>query len=124
MTSLARIALAALVALASAAAQAQTVKCTDKNGKVTYTNVKCSDLGLKEAGEVPDRININPAYQPTEQAETRQQRSSPPAAPPGEAAKPAAPTAAAPKQGEDPDKRCFKTPQGFRCNEDNKPGEK
>ena len=117
MISIARIVLAALVSLAPAA-WAQTVKCLDKTGKVTYTNVKCSDLGLKEAGEVPDRINTSPAYQPTEQAETRQQRSSPPPAPPAEAAKPAAPPAAAPKDANQVDKqRCFKTPQGFRCNE-------
>jgi uncharacterized protein DUF4124 len=116
MNALARAALFAAASLACGAASAQTFKCTDKNGKVTYTNVKCGDLGLKEAGEVPDRINVNPAYQPTEQAETQPRISPPPA--PAEAQKPA-PAAAAPKSGADIDKRrCFKTAQGFRCNDD------
>ena len=43
---------------------AQTFKCTDAAGKVTYSSAKCNDLGLKDAGEVRDRINVNPAYRP------------------------------------------------------------
>ncbi len=123
MNAVARIALFAAASLVCGAGSAQTFKCTDKNGKVTYTNVKCGDLGLREAGEVPDRININPAHQPTEQVETQQRSSSPPAAP-AEATKPAPPAraAAAPKDGADIDKRrCFKTAQGFRCNEGDDP---
>jgi uncharacterized protein DUF4124 len=126
MSPIARLALVAVASLACSAATAQTVKCIDKNGRVTYTNVKCSELGLKEGGEVPDRLNTSPAYEPTEQAETRQ-RSSPPPAPPAEVPKPAAAPAAAPKGDADQldKRRCFKTAQGYRCNEgDNAPEEK
>jgi hypothetical protein len=122
MNRIARLGVTLAVLLLSGAAAAQTVKCTDRSGKVTYTNGKCSDLGLKDAGEVPDRININPAYQPTESLENR--RPSPPSAPPEppRAAAPAsAPAAPAPGDGDQSDKRrCFTvaTPKGnvTRCN--------
>jgi uncharacterized protein DUF4124 len=115
-----RLLLVAAASLLPGAAGAQTFKCMDKAGKVTYTNVKCADLGLKDAGEVPDRINLNPAYQPPRRTEP------PPSAPEPASGEPKAeaPAARTPAAGdaEQADKRrCFvvKTPTGnvTRCND-------
>ncbi len=127
MTRIAALSMVLVAWLASSPAIAQTVKCIDKTGKTTYTNMKCSDLGLKDAGEVPDHLNTNPAYQPPnpanqpttiEQLETRQ---SPPSRPPAAEASKPKPAAAAPPKQDDADpsgkRRCFKTAAGFRCNE-------
>lgn len=110
--------LAACVLLLSGELAAQTFKCTDAAGKITYSGKQCSDLGLKDAGEVKDRLNVQPAYQPSPaQAEGRR----PPAdrAPAPEARAPVPPADA-----EEPatrDRRCFtvKTPKGnvTRCND-------
>jgi hypothetical protein len=118
--------LAASVLLWSAGAAAQTYKCTSAAGKVTYSSIKCSDLGLKDAGEVRDQLNVSPAQkvEPTRP---------PPAAAP---AKPAPAAAQAPAKAKVPDdlppgtivdegrgdgKRCFtvKTAKGTstRCND-------
>ena len=119
MNPLARLVLVA-AALLSGAAGAQTFKCVDAAGKVTYTNGKCSDLGLKSAGEVPDHLNTNPAFRPSASAPLQPQAPSAPARAP--AAAPPAGTAA-PGEGDapDPNRRCFtvKTPTGnvTRCNE-------
>src|SRR5438445_11649875 len=81
---------------------AQTFKCTDAAGKITYSGTSCRDLGLKDAGEVKDRLNVNPAYRPP--PEIRSPSSSPRAA----AQKPQntdAPAAAA--EPADPERRCF-----------------
>jgi hypothetical protein len=95
-------------------AAAQMFKCTDKAGKVTYSGTKCADLGLKDVGEVKDRIQVTPA--PPESA-------APP--PPSGArvqsddqAKPAA-AAEPPKE---PERRCFTTRNAkgatvTRCND-------
>lgn len=122
MNPLARLVLVA-AALLSGAAGAQTFKCVDAAGKVTYTNGKCSDLGLKNAGEVPDHLNTNPAFRPSSSMPL--QPSAPSAPAPAPSAPAAAPPAggAAPGEGDapDPSRRCFtvKTPTGnvTRCNE-------
>jgi len=124
MKSLARLVLALVAAaLLCGAAGAQTFKCVDAAGKVTYTNGKCSDLGLKNAGEVPDHLNMNPAFRPSPSAPLQPQ--APSAPPPARSAPAAAPPQdpAAPGEGDatDANRRCFtvKTPTGnvTRCNE-------
>ena len=98
MKTSAKLVLAALVLIASREAAAQMFKCTDASGRTTYSSTKCSELGLKDAGEVSQRIQITPA--PGNQ---------PPAARPAErndrdvpAPKPAATT-----EPEKQERRCF-----------------
>jgi len=95
--------------LFSAGAAAQTYKCVSEAGKITYSSASCANLGLKDAGDVKQQINVAPA-----------QRVPPPAPParkppPKAAANPEAPPPAvdAPKVGQ----RCFSTKTGTRCNE-------
>lgn len=122
MNAIARFVLVA-AALLSGTAAAQTFKCVDAAGKVTYTNGKCGDLGLKNAGEVPDHLNMNPAFRPSPSAPLQPQAPSAPAPAPSTPA--AAPPAgsAAPGEGNssEANRRCFtvKTPTGnvTRCNE-------
>jgi hypothetical protein len=64
VTSIARLILAVSASLLAGELAAQTFKCTNAAGKITYSGTKCSELGLKDAGEVKDRLNVNPAYQP------------------------------------------------------------
>src|SRR6266446_1543318 len=98
---------------------AQTFKCTSAAGKITYSSMRCSELGLKDAGEVKDRVNVNPAYRPPAPPATRPPLSSAPAA----AAK--APNTEAPAAADaepaNPERRCFtvRTAKGnvTRCNE-------
>ena len=122
----ARTAIAAMALLFCTGAIAQTYKCTNAAGKVTYSSTQCSDLGLKDAGEVRNQINVSPAqkvapYRP------------PPAAAPPKPAPAAAQAPAKPKvpddlppgtiidQGREDGKRCFtvKTAKGTatRCND-------
>jgi len=117
MKEIAKRVLAACALLLSGELAAQTFKCTDALGKITYSGKKCSDLGLKDAGEVKDRINVNPAYQPPSQSER-------PRVPSAPAAAAAAPNPVAPAAAEEPassDRRCFtvKTAKGnvTRCND-------
>jgi hypothetical protein len=125
MRRIAGMILAASALLWSAGAAAQTYKCANAAGKVTYSSTQCSDLGLKDAGEVRNQLNVSPAQKvaPIRPA---------PAPQPAQAPKPA-PAAAAPKvpddlppgtiidQGRDDGKRCFtvKTAKGTstRCND-------
>ena len=99
---------------------AQTFKCTNASGKITYSGKKCSDLGLKDAGEVKDQLNVTPAYRPSAQGGGSDSRPRPaPAArapdpgPPAAVAEPAEPAAA--------ERRCFtvQTAKGTatRCND-------
>jgi hypothetical protein len=78
-------------------ATAQTFKCVEAGGRILYSGRPCSDLGLKDAGEVKDRVQVQPALPPSK-LPARTSASSPP--PPTE--KPAA--AEAP-----PERRCFTT---------------
>jgi uncharacterized protein DUF4124 len=117
-----RILVCALAWSLCAAASAQGLhKCRDAAGKVTYASQECEVLGLKPAGEIQNRSSVAPAYKP----------------PPKPAAKPAdkadAKAVAKPAAGKDtvePDKarepgerRCFKTAQGTRCNDEPEPND-
>ena len=100
--------------LASPDATAQTYKCRDANGRITYSGRACSELGLKDGGEVPDRLNTSPAYRVPDR---------PAAAPAPKAEAPAKPaeSAEADKAKAEPERRCFtvKTAKGnvTRCND-------
>lgn len=113
---IAKLILAASALLLSGELAAQTFKCTNAAGKITYSGTKCSELGLKDAGEVKDRLNVNPAYKPP----ARAIESSPPLAPAAKAPNTEAPAAAA--DPAKPERRCFtvKTAKGnvvTRCND-------
>src|SRR5262252_8475309 len=69
MKTIAKLTLASWALLVPLALAAQTYKCTDANGKITYSGKKCSDLGLKAAGEVKDQIQTIPAYRPPSRTE-------------------------------------------------------
>jgi hypothetical protein len=104
------------VLLLSQGALAQTFKCTDAAGKILYSGRPCNELGMKDAGEVRDRLQVTPAPPPS--ARPTGAASRPPA---DNAAKPAA--AAEPEQK--PERRCFTTTvkgkSVTRCND--QPGE-
>ncbi len=105
---------AAAALLASGNLAAQTYKCVDAKGKVTYTGSKCGDLKLKDAGEVKERVQ----YGPGDTAAARAART--PAKPPANApASTAEAPPAAPPKAEGDDRRCFtvKTAKGTatRC---------
>jgi len=116
MNGIAKLILVASALLLSGELAAQTFKCTNAAGKITYSGTKCSELGLKDAGEVKDRLNVNPAYRPPA-PEIRSPRSSAPAAA-SEASKTDAPAAA---ESANPERRCFTvhTAKGnvTRCND-------
>src|ERR1700704_378122 len=63
-----KLILAASALLLSGELAAQTFKCTNAAGRITYSGTKCSELGLKDAGEVKDRLNVTPAYKPSARA--------------------------------------------------------
>jgi len=113
MNEIAKLILSASALLLSGELAAQTFKCTNAAGKITYSGVKCSELGLKDAGEVKDRLNVNPAYRPP--ARTIESRPSP--APGAKAPNMEMPAAAE----EPPERRCFTvhTAKGnvTRCND-------
>jgi hypothetical protein len=114
MKNIARLTMAACALLLSGGLAAQTFKCADAAGKITYSGKKCSELGLKDAGEVKDRLNINPAYQ----APAQNERAPSPSAP---APAPEAQTTATPAEEAPAERRCFtvKTAKGnvTRCND-------
>ncbi len=116
MNEIAKLILAVSALLLSGELAAQTFKCTNAAGKITYSGTKCGDLGLKDAGEVKDRLNVNPAYRPPA-------RTSDSPRPPAPAAKiPSAEMpAAAAEPAAQPDRRCFtvRTAKGnvTRCND-------
>ena len=98
MNEIARIVVLVAVLLPWHEAAAQMFKCVDATGKISYSGAECSSLGLKDAGEVKDRLNTSPAYRP----------------PPGSTSKaaPAAPAASAPEPAantQPPERRCFTT---------------
>jgi len=119
MKEIANLTLAACALLLCGELAAQTFKCTDAAGKITYSGKACRELGLKDAGEVKDRLNINPAYQPS--GRTRDERPRPPSAPAPapEVRTPDAPAAAEESAGSE--RRCFtvSTAKGkaTRCND-------
>jgi hypothetical protein len=114
MKAIAKLILGVSILLVSGELAAQTFKCVDAAGNITYTGRKCSDLGLKDAGEVKDRLNVNPAFIPPVR------RSAPPAPAPAPAAQSAG-VPATPAESAQPERRCFvvKTAKGnvTRCND-------
>jgi len=116
MNGIATLILAASALLLSGELAAQTFKCTNAAGKITYSGTNCKELGLKDAGEVKDRLNVNPAYRPPA-VEIRSPRSSAPAA----ASAPNTDAPAAATEPADPERRCFTvhTAKGnvTRCND-------
>ena len=115
MNEIAKLILAASALLLSGELAAQTFKCTDAAGKITYSSMKCSELGLKDAGEVKDRLNVEPAYRPP----ARAIESPRPPAPAANA--PNTETPAAGAEPATPERRCFTvaTAKGkvTRCND-------
>jgi hypothetical protein len=110
MNEIARIVVAVAVLLPCHEVAAQMFKCTDAAGKISYSSTECSALGLKDAGEVKERLNTSPAYRP----------------PPGTTSKPApdAPAPSAPAAASapsEPERRCFTTSVNgksvTRCND-------
>ena len=111
MTKLAGLAAAASLLMLSEGAAAQTYKCVNDAGKITYSSASCANLGLKDAGDVKQQINVAPAQ--------RVPAPAPPAPkppPPGAANAEAPPPGAAADTPKN-DKRCFTTKTGTRCNE-------
>ncbi len=110
------------IALASGGASAQMFKCTNAAGKVTYSGQKCSGLGLKDAGEVKERIQAAPGDRPAAEAGARRPAPAPaPANAPAKDAEPPPPAAKA----DDADRRCFsvKTAKGTSMRYGDKPEE-
>ena len=108
MSTIRALLAAAVMLVPSAQVAAQMFKCSDAAGKISYSSTECSALGLKDAGEVKDRLNTSPAYKP----------------PPGSTSRPAAeaPAPSAPEPAADPpERRCFtSTVKGrsvTRCND-------
>jgi hypothetical protein len=120
MNEIAKLILAVSALLLSGELAAQTFKCTNAAGKITYSGTKCSELGLKDAGEVKDRLNVNPAYLPP--ARAMESRPSPTPAAKAPNTEIEMPAAAEPAP---PERRCFTvhTAKGnvTRCNDE--PGE-
>src|SRR5215831_3629923 len=114
-----KLTLASFVLLVPCTLTAQTYKCTDANGRITYSGKICSDLGLKDAGEVKGQIQMTPAYQPPPR--TGGMQTSPPASAPAGQAPAPAPEPGAAAESDDPARRCFtvKTAKGnvTRCND-------
>ena len=114
MNEIAKLILVVSASLLSDELAAQTFRCTNAAGKITYSSMKCSELGLKDAGEVKDRLNVEPAYQPPARA----------IAPPPPAPAASAPNTETPAAGAEPatpERRCFTvaTAKGkvTRCND-------
>jgi len=112
MNTAARLVLLSLALIASRDAAAQLFKCTDAAGKITYSSMKCSELKLKDAGEVPDRIQITPAIrsQPAARPGAQSERNEP------------SPKPAASAEPDKPERRCFTVNLGggktaTRCND-------
>ena len=117
MNRIATLILAASPLLLSGELAAQTFKCTNAAGKITYSGTDCREHGLKDAGEVKDRLNVNPAYRPPAPVIKPPRPSAPAAAP--EASTTDAPATAA--EPANPERRCFTvhTAKGnvTRCND-------
>src|SRR2546423_9208301 len=115
MNGLAKLLLAASALLLSGELAAQTFKCTNAAGKITHSGTKSSELGLKDAGEVKDRLNVKPAYRPPARA-----IESPPSPAPAAETRNTTPPAAAAEPAK-PRRRCFTvhTAKGgvTRCND-------
>ena len=105
------VAVCAMLVCHSAAAQ--LFKCVDAGGKTTYSSSKCSELGLKDGGEIRDRLQVTPAPPPS----ARRAATPTPAPAPQVQPKPAAA-----EEPAKPERRCFtvKNAKGgtfTRCND-------
>jgi hypothetical protein len=60
------------------------LKCKDAQGQITYSNVRCEDQGLRQIGEVQDRVTVLP--KPAAGAPPARAREKPPAEAPAGAA--------------------------------------
>ena len=73
-------ALFAILVLYSASGAAQTMyKCTDAQGRITYSNETCEKQGLKEAGKVADRVTTMHFTEPAKPAARKDAAKAPPA---------------------------------------------
>ena len=119
MHEIAKLILATAALLLSSELAAQTFKCTDAAGKTTYSNTKCSELGLKDAGVVRDRLNVNQAYKPAPVQATESPHAPAPA--PAASVAPRSDTPTAAEKPAEPERRCFTvtTAKGkvTRCND-------
>ena len=113
-----RVAIGMAFLLAASAAAAQTNKCVDKAGKVTYSSESCASLKLKDAGEVEDRITVAPAEKPAAKSSAKPKATKPAATAPAKPTPQAATT-----ETTKPERRCFQVrsvsgTSGVRCNDD------
>src|SRR5262245_37150723 len=104
METIAKLIVAACAALLPGTLAAETFTCADAYGKITYSGKQCKELGLKDAGEVKDRLNTSPAIQPTVK-EGRPR--TPPAPAPAPAAAQTTETQPSAEEPANPDRRCF-----------------
>ena len=115
-----RVFLGIAALLVAQQAAAQMYKCADKAGKITYSSARCSDIGLKDAGEIRDRLQVTPAPPAPQPYAPPPARPAPPAVS-GPVVQPEAPKPAAAAEPPTPEKRCFTTNVGgksvTRCND-------
>jgi hypothetical protein len=106
---------AAAAFLLSGNLAAQTYKCVDAAGKVTYTGSKCSELRLKDGGQVKETLQVAPG----DRAAAKAARAPAKPAPPKPVTRTAEAPPAKPAKAEGEDRRCFtvKTAKGTatRC---------
>jgi hypothetical protein len=99
-----------LAGLLSGSAAAQGMfKCKDAAGKITYAGKECHLLGLIDAGEVTGRAVFAPTV--------KSAPSSPALSAPSTASSADERSAKAPAPPAEPERRCFKTAKGTRCND-------
>lgn len=110
MKPLAALLLATAWFVAAPAGAQEAYKCRDAAGKITYSSRDCASQGLKDAGEIKDNLQVTPAVKVAPR---------PAAAPSPAQAKPAPQPAkqAAQEPEKAKERRCFKTPKGYRCND-------
>jgi hypothetical protein len=58
MKAIAMPLLAALTVAWSGGVFAQVFKCADAAGDITYSSTRCGAMGLKDAGEIRDRLTV------------------------------------------------------------------
>ena len=114
-----RVAIGVAFFVAASAAAAQTNKCVDAAGKITYASEPCKTLKLKDAGAVEDRLTVSPA--PKEKPAKKSA-----AAKPKAAASDAKIAPAKSREDAQPERRCFQVrladgKTATRCNDG--PGE-
>jgi hypothetical protein len=104
-----------LLSIPALACAQDLYKCRSADGKITYSNSTCASLRLQPAGEVKGQVSVTPAVKsPVSEARAR-----PPAQAPTQPTAQAEPVKQrASADGEtEVERRCFKTANGTRCNE-------